>query len=305
MLSMRGMAALTVGLLAGLSMAQRTSIALTSGKLGLGNVVINGGSTVSPDFAGKMFTSVITGQGSVLKIQRSGFAGMGTGLDPLIATVTASSRMDIMLGLPPNHDQQAGVIYMTADGGGGLGVRAFTTNSAGLRLLSGGLAKIEGSKEVSGGNGPKTYDPNRPNGSPHVDEAVHFDYEASEQVRANSVEVTLNKFKSSNAVLVTLMTNKGTYEKLAYSTDGAFLQKVGGSKSETWVFRTSGFGLGAGEVASRLSVRAVNPKPTDITLGTKEHFLIDGFSYEAVPEPATMAVLGIGLAAMARRRRRA
>lgn len=277
----------------------RTSIALTSGKLGLGNAEINGGKTVNADVAGKLITSSVVGQGSILYVRTNGLAGQGS---DLLATITAKSHLDT-IGGPGDH--YAGALYMTKDGGGGLGVRAFSTDGAGLRLLSGGLAKIEGSKGVSGGNGYTTFNPSKPNGAPHVDEAVYFNYNSAANVGAKGIELTLNGFKSGNKVYFKITTTGGkVYEGLVGTNDLAYLTTSG---KDSYRLRFSGVAaLTQADIARQLEIRAVNPNAADTSIGTKEHFLIDGFSYSAaVPEPATMAALGLGIAALIRRRKRA
>lgn len=275
----------------------RTSIGLTSGKLGLGNIEINGGKTVNADIASKLITSSVVGHGSILYVRTNGLAGQGS---DLLATITAKSHLDTVGG-PGDH--YAGAIYMTKDGGGGLGVRAFSTDNVGLRLMSGGLAKIEGSKGVSGGNGYATFNPSKPNGAPHVDEAVYFDYNSAANVGAKGLEVTLNGFKSGNKVYFKITTAGGkVYEGLVGTSDLAYLTASG---SDSYRLKFTGVAaLTQTEIARQLEIRAVNPNLADTSIGTKEHFLIDGFSYTAVPEPATMAALGLGVVALIRKRKK-
>ena len=143
--------------------AVTTSIILEPGSsaLNLGfSTAVNDGSTLDSDIAGKLVTSPITGQGSILTIQANGKAGQGTTGNPLLMTVTANSHLDNTGSI---GDFQAGIIYLAAgDGTGGpvnkgLGVRPFTVNdTTGLRG-SGPNPGIEGSKEVSGGTDPTSF----------------------------------------------------------------------------------------------------------------------------------------------------
>ena len=101
------------------------------------------------------------------------------------------------------RDYQAGVIYISKESSGlpdgakeGLGVRAFKVDSAGMRTYKDGLPElieVEGSKHVSGGTGPDTFDMLNPNGAPNVDEAVIFDFNPQFYADALSVEVIFTK----------------------------------------------------------------------------------------------------------------
>ena len=69
--------------------------------------------------------------------------------------------------------------------------KVLTGDSGGYREIdsTAGRAKIEGSKEVSGGTDTATYDSKKPNGAPHVDEAVYFNFNHS------AVPLLANTFK--------------------------------------------------------------------------------------------------------------
>src|SRR6202007_3240044 len=137
-------------------------------------------------------------------------------------TVTASSRLDTITFPPPPflvlNDYRAGLLYVSKESANlpdgrdaGLGVRAFTVTggagpTSGLRLLDGAThrARIEGSKEVSGGTGAAAYDPASPNGAPHVDEEATFTFDPSLSVGASTVVVVLSKFGEADTLDLTV-----------------------------------------------------------------------------------------------------
>ena len=163
------------------------SIKLTADALGLGSSDLNAGSVVDPDQSG-FITSPTTGEGSILWVQTDGLAGPGTAMNPLLVTMTAKTRTDVVNGLPASHDYHAGVLYISKESGGtpegkdeGIGVRAFEVDGpTALRMIDPDtglpLLTIEGSKEISGGTADPDYDPLNPNGAPHVDELFNFDF---------------------------------------------------------------------------------------------------------------------------------
>ena len=293
------------------SVAQASFIKFTTNAMGLGSADLNDGGVVDPDIAGKFVTSPTTGQGSILSIQQSGLAGSGTILDPLFVTVTAKTHLDTLTGLPSPNDYQAGVIYITKENNGlpdgrdeGLGVRAFTVNGpTGLRTFSGGLAKIEGSKEVSGGTGPAAYDSGDSNGAPHVDEAVWFEF-ASPYVVAHDTAVLVSEFETTDRIDLHLETLSGTFD-VAFTgpADTSLFESLGDS---VYKVKFSGVpGLSTTDILQRFSIRALDDDPAH-PRGTAEHFLISGMETTVAPEPATLALLGAGVAAAlaARRNRR-
>jgi hypothetical protein len=292
------------------------SIKLTAEGLGLGNSDINKGKKVDPDISG-FFTSSTPGEGSVLNIQTDGLAGPGTLTDPLLLTVTARSRLDTLFGLPSSpHDYQAGVIYIskesdrTPDGRDeGLGVRAFKVDGpTGLREIDcgSGLAKIEGSKEVSGGTGPDTYDPLQPNGAPHVDEAVNFNFDDSLfYVNAMSVEVFLSKFSPSDIIdlRIDLTSGPDIYLQSLQTTDTSIFEQVDPAYDKLWKLKFSDIPqLLTNDLIDNFEICAIDDNPLEPS-GTAEHFLISGITVDAapVPEPATVALLGLGCLLLLRR----
>ena len=293
------------------------SIKLTADALGLGTDDVNKGGTVDPDIVGKLITSSTTGVGSILTIQTDGKAGPGTALAPLFVTVTAETHLDTVSGLPSPNDYLAGVIYITKEHADlpdgrkeGLGVRAFKVDpTTGLRLFDGGqaqLERIEGSKHVSGGTGPTAYDSSDPNGAPHVDEHVKFDFNnPAHIVSAQSVEVLLSDYDPTDIIDLHIELISGGSIDLIFmqttDTNGggdAIFEEIG---DKLWKLKFAPLDqLSAGDKVDYFTIRANDDDPQD-PRGTAEHFFITGIT--AVPEPATMGLLGLGTIAMLRRRR--
>jgi len=309
------------------ALADVVSVKLTTDALGLGNSPVNGGHEVDPDVTGKIITSAVTGQGSILTIQGSGLAGPGTGLDPLMLTITAATRLSVTSNLPASHDFQAGVIYLSKESSEepdgkkeGLGVRSFGVDSSGLRKLDSGngRAEIEGSKHVSGGTGPDTFGPNDPNGAPHVDEIVYFDFNAAYVgLAAESIRVLLSEFendankpdKQEKINLHIELRSGGTVDRLfvgpSNDVEGLFVTaSANPDKDKLWMVDFSALGeLGPGEVIESFSISAVDDYPSD-PHETAEHFFITGFTGTEVPEPATFGLIAMGLVGLAFGRKR-
>jgi hypothetical protein len=305
-------------LVSSVASASIVSVKLTTNALGLGSSDLNGGMTVDPDIAGKFITSPTTGQGSFLYVQRSGLAGSGTGLDPLLVTISAKTRLDTLTfpaGLPAINDYQAGILYITKESTGlpdgkdeGIGVRAFTVTTgssagSGMRTFSGGLAKIEGSKEISGGTGPAAYDPADPNGAPHVDEEVYFDFDPGSLPSAQSIVVTLSKFEMTDRLDLTVHLLGGS--TLTYAFMGPPNPSLSNPGDAVWNLSFSGLpGLNIPDAVTSFAIRAIEDNPSNPS-GTAEHFLVTGFVAQMIPAPGVLAGLLVGLFGVRGRRRRA
>lgn len=301
-------------LLGAANSAQATpvSIKLTAEALGLGSDNINDGGVVDPDMAGRLITSSVTGEGSILYIQTDGLAGSGTALNPLLVAVTAKTRTDVVNGLPAMHDYHAGVLYITKESDKtpdgkdeGVGVRAFKVDGptalreidpdTGLALLT-----IEGSKEVSGGTADPDYDPLNPNGAPHVDELVNFDFGPTLVPYATSVEVTLSKFKAEEIVDLHIELTSGAILDFAYlqTSDTSLFELVG---DEVWKFKFAGVpGLAPTDLVDSFWISAND----NHNGSTTEHFLVTGFTADVVPEPATIGLMCLGALVLLRMRKR-
>ncbi|GAF84196.1 unnamed protein product, partial [marine sediment metagenome] len=303
-------------------------IKLTSEALGLGNSDINKGKTVAPDVPG-FITSPTAGQGSILTVQSDGKAGIGTTV-PVLVTITAQTRLDTLFGLPSSHDYHAGVLFISKekkdlpDGKKeGLGVRAFKVDeTTGLRELDSqkkhkkkgkkepdksGLAKIEGSKHVSGGTSDDTYDWRKPNGAPHVDEAVLFDFNPQFYADALSVEVLLSEFDPTDIVDLHIELTSGSTFDFGFlqTTDTSLFEQVGADKDKLWKLKFSGIDqLQTGDLIQNFTIFAVDDDPLN-PRGTAEHFWVTGMTVDAelIPEPATVLLLGFGSLALLRKRR--
>jgi len=287
------------------------SVKLTANALGLGSDNLNSGGTVDPDVPG-LYTSPTTGEGSVLQVQVDGLAGPGSALNPLLVTITAQTRLDTVSGLPSSHDYQAGVLFISKEAADlpdgrkeGIGVRAFTVDGpTGLREIDSksGLAKIEGSKHVSGGTGPTSYDSGDPNGPPHVDEAVYFDFNPAWIVNAQSVEVLLSEFDPTDIIDLHIERTSAADIDLMFlqTTNTAIFEEIG---DKLWKLKFAGLPqLGPADLVERFSIAADDNKPGD-PHDTAEHFFVTGLKVDAVPEPATMSLMVIGLCILRLRRR--
>jgi len=263
-------------------------------------------------------TSPTTGEGSILTIQTDGLAGPGTMANPLFVTLTATTHLDVMTNLPSSpHDYQAGIIFISEEKSDlpdgkkeGLGVRAFKIDGpTGRRELDPHtllpLLSIEGSKHVSGGTDNEPYDPSSPNGAPHVDEAVKFDFnKALFNVNAQSVEVLLSEFDPTDIIdLHIVLTSGSTLDfNFMQTTSTSIFEQVDPTYDKLWKLKFFGLsGLGAGDFVDYFTISGNDDDPQNPT-GTAEHFWITGFT--AVPEPATVSLLGLGSLALIRRRRR-
>jgi hypothetical protein len=292
--------------------------------LGIGNVDYNGGMSVDPDIAGKIITSATTGVGSILTVQKSGVAGPGSVADPLLATITARTHLDTVSGLPALHDFQAGVLFISKQEAQspkdeGLGVRAFMVDeTTGLRTfhtmgpMATGRARIEGSKEVSGGTGPTS---GLDNGPPHVDEDVIFDINTALALQAKSFSVLLTKFEDNDRIDLTIERLVGAPITLTFQgTSNTSLFEEVGTDDKVWKVNFSGVpGLLDDDIIKSFTIRAVDNNPS-MPRGTAEHFLINGFAFDdtpvleqgpLVPEPAVAGVMVLGAGWFLMRRRRA
>lgn len=313
--------------------AEATYIKLTNEGLGLnytgsGSDFINindgkDGSAWTVDIAGKLETSSITGQGSSLWIQQSGTAGLGTALDPLLVTLTSRTHLDTPWDPTAGAvDWQAGVLFIskendkTPDGlDEGLGVRAFTIDPiTGLRVIDNtkGLARIEGSKEVSGGDESNSdlilKDGGIKNGPPHVNEDVKFDFDSQISVAADSIGVILTKIKAgyNNAPLdlgldITVTLTDGTEKYKSFGN-------LNGLSGFETVLDGNGLRVNIGEIDFGTDdfllgtlidsfVIGAREDAIDPSKDTDEHFLINGFYYEStpnVPVPGAFLLGGIG-----------
>jgi hypothetical protein len=290
------------------------------------------GARWTPTWPGKFITSSTTGQGSILTIQKDGKAGAGSVSNPLLVTVTAKTHLDVTSGLPAQNDYQAGVIYMTSSAttvkDNGLGVVAFTVGTDALRTFSGTAAKIEGSKEVSGGTDPNTTWDGM-NGAPHVDEEAIFNFNTSLNLAAKSFTITLTKFDGTgtggglngtqDAIWLHIDLVGGGSRELqaatASNSGGAnpLFTQIGAAADQVFNvnFNATVLNLSATDRISSFFVRAIDDNPSAPT-GTAEHFLINGFTYsdnpvgaDGVPLPATVWGGLVLLGGMSVRRNRA
>ncbi len=304
--------------------ADMTSIKLTSDALGLGSSDINSGKEVDPDVPGKLITSSTVGEGSKLTIQESGLAGPGTGIDRLLVTLTAQTHLDTLyypwVGGDP-RDYQAGILKITKESSEmpngrkeGVGVRAFQVDKDAYRIYdaegSALLADIKGSGHVSGGTGPDTFDPLNPNGAPHVDEAVKFDFDSFWLVDAHSVEVLLSDYDPSDIIDLDIELTSGSMFDFDFlqTTDTSIFEKVDSSYDKLWRLKFSGLsGLGATDLIDNFTIYANDDDPLNPS-GTAEHFYITGMTADVEPVPAPSAVvlgsLGLGFSGWLLRKRR-
>lgn len=161
-------------------------------------------------------------------------------------------------------------------------MRAFSVvEETGLRKTdwSTGRAKIEGSKEISGGTDPEfTYDPDNPNGPPHVDEAVQFTFDADYDVNAKSVEILLSKFSLHEVIDLGLQVNleSGITTTLSFlgTDDADIFEQVGDYNDKLWKLKFSGIDtLDDDDLIRSFEIRAIEDNPNHPS-GTAEHFMI-------------------------------
>jgi hypothetical protein len=339
--------ALTLGS-GGAAFATSVSITLTTDVLGLGSTKINyagNNSAVEADRAGQLETSTANNVGSQLYVQTDNLAGQGTLSNPLLATITSRTHLDVQNNLPVDYDLHAGVITLTNDSGtlanDGLGVRGFAIDTSGDALSNPNFGKryvnpahigtnvngfqMEGSKEVSGGvdvtdfndfvvnnESPPTNSP------PHVDEDVTFDINDAELiVAADSVTVLLTKIKAGSnndpfdlaldldIILVGGSIISNSYEFLSDAPD-VFSVLSGETDVIEIDFSAPSLGLSPTDTIDRFVIGG-RDDPADGFKETDEHFLINGFtaSFTPVPEPSTALLVGLGLIGLAARRRMA
>ena len=276
--------------------ADTFSIKLTANALGLGTLNINAGKVVDPDRPG-LATSPATGAGSVLGIDAGGLASPTA----TFLTVTATSRLDTLTfppaPFPALNDYRAGILYVSKESTNlpdgrdeGLGVRAFTVvggsgPTSGLRMLDAatGRARIEGSKEVSGGTGAAAYDPASPNGAPHVDEEATFTFDPSVSVGASTVVVVLSKFSEADILDLTVVLGSGTTFTHSVNAFDPAMEPVGDAKAALWRLWFARLPeVSPTDSVSSFSIRALDNNPA-APKGTAEHFLISAISGEATP----------------------
>ncbi len=307
------------------------NVKFTSQALGLGSSEINEGTTVESNIAGKLITSSVTGFGSTLFVQRSGLAGSGTISDPLLLKVTCRTRLDTVTGLPgsggsegnnnnvssfdttvtsASHDYQAGVLYVSRNGttsvgkDEGLGVRAFATNSSGLRTFSSGKAKITGSIEMSGGTGPSAFDPS-PTDEP-LDEEITVEYSPTSQMVGDSIAVSLSKFQTGDRIELTINLVGGSILHFASLSDSSSaLDSLGNNVQKLSFSKLSG--LSSTAVVSSFTIRAIgdgsgSDGSSNTTTGN-EGVLLSGLSGTLVPGPGAASLLAVAGLMAARRRR--
>jgi hypothetical protein len=291
------------------------------------------GSLVEADRVGQLVTSTAANVGSVLTIQDNGLAGLGTGANPLLVTLTARSYLDIQENLPPNYDIHAGVISLTTNNPDiakeGLGVRAFgidtdiASPNYGKRYNdgAGNVFQMEGSKEVSGGADYTDWndfvlrnDVPPDNSPPHVDEDVKFDFNNSEfSMAADSIKVLLTKitagsdhdpFDLSITLTINLVGGEVIEESYDYLSDALDVFSLYDGYDDVIVVDFSGASLGLkpSDIIDSFIIGAQDDI-ADPVRGTDEHFLINSLEVTAVPEPASICALSMGALFLLRKRR--
>jgi hypothetical protein len=144
-------------------------------------------------------------------------------------------------------------------------------------------AKIEGSKEVSGGTGPDAYDPASPNGAPHVDEEATFTFDPSVSVAASSFVVVLSKFSEVDVLDLTVVLGSGASFTHNVSASDAAMEQVGDVRANLWKLSFAALPeVSPSDVVSSFSIRALDNNP-GAPRGTAEHFLISAISGDTSP----------------------
>jgi len=313
----------------GASFGAVNTVKFTASALGLGSgsTEINEGSTIESDIAGKLVTGSATGSGTTLFVQRSGLAGSGTSSDPLMLKVTCRTRLDTVSGFPDSgdgdddddfnggsgsnsaRDYQAGVLYVSKSGSSnmgkdeGLGVRAFNTDSNGIRKTSDGKARLTGSVQMNGGSGPTEFDPS-PTDEP-VDEEIMVEFSPTSQMIGDSISILLSKFGSDDRIELTINLVDGSVLHFASLGESSSAMSSLGNSVEKLSF--SGLsGLASTAVVSSFTIRALEPDSSDLAGGGSSTggMLLAGLQGTMVPAPGAASLLAIAGMVGARRRRR-